>query len=108
MFLKNDRGLAIKNGSVATLEMVDAGCMMSRWRPHKSKGYAHLDHGYAAAIHKGTGCTVDRVHVLATPGLDRHAAYAALSRHGQRVLHIAVAADEARGSDHQAFAKRAT
>ena len=25
--------------------------------------------------------TVDRVHVLATPGLDRHAAYVALSRH---------------------------
>lgn len=29
--------------------------------------------------------TVDRVHVLATPGLDRHAAYVALSRHRDAV-----------------------
>jgi hypothetical protein len=31
------------------------------------------------------GVTVDRVHVLATPGLDRHAAYVALSRHRDSV-----------------------
>ena len=49
------------------------------------KDYAHLDHGYAATIHKAQGVTVDRVHVLATPGLDRHAAYVALSRHRERV-----------------------
>jgi hypothetical protein len=47
--------------------------------------YAHLDHGYAATIHKAQGVTVDRVHVLATPGLDRHAAYVALSRHREAV-----------------------
>ncbi len=45
------------------------------------KDYAAIDHGYAATIHKAQGVTVDRVHVLATPGLDRHAAYVALSRH---------------------------
>ena len=45
------------------------------------KDYASLDHGYAATVHKAQGMTVDRVHVLATPGLDRHAAYVALSRH---------------------------
>ncbi len=45
------------------------------------KDYAAVDHGYAATIHKAQGMTVDRVHVLATPGLDRHAAYVALSRH---------------------------
>jgi hypothetical protein len=49
------------------------------------KDYAHLDHGYAATIHKAQGMTVDRVHVLATPGLDRHAAYVALSRHRDSV-----------------------
>ena len=49
------------------------------------KDYADLDHGYAATIHKAQGVTVDRVHVLATPGLDRHAAYVALSRHRDSV-----------------------
>jgi len=49
------------------------------------KNYNQIDHGYAATIHKAQGVTVDRVHVLATPGLDRHAAYVALSRHRDRV-----------------------
>ncbi len=40
-----------------------------------------VDHGYAATFHKAQGVTVDREHVLATPGMDRHAAYVALSRH---------------------------
>jgi hypothetical protein len=54
------------------------------------KDYAHLDHGYAATIHKAQGVTVDRVHVLATPGLDRHSTYVALSRHRDCVqLHYA-------------------
>jgi ATP-dependent exoDNAse (exonuclease V) alpha subunit len=38
-------------------------------------------HGYAAPIHKAQSVTVDRAHVLATPGMDRHLAYVALSRH---------------------------
>src|SRR3546814_13808282 len=45
------------------------------------KDYAHVDHGYAATIHKSQGVTVDRAHVLATHGMDRHSAYVALSRH---------------------------
>ena len=45
------------------------------------KDYAHVDHGYAATIHKSQGVTVDRAHVLATPGMDRHSAYVGLSRH---------------------------
>jgi hypothetical protein len=32
-------------------------------------------------IHKAQGMTVDRTHVLATPGLDAHGSYVALSRH---------------------------
>src|SRR5437773_6380616 len=45
------------------------------------KDYNHIDHGYAATIHKAQGMTVDRAHVLATPGMDAHASYVALSRH---------------------------
>src|SRR3546814_1801427 len=33
------------------------------------------------SIHKSQGGTVDRAHVLATPGMDRHSAYVASSRH---------------------------
>ena len=43
--------------------------------------YAHIDHGYAATVHKNQGVTVDHAHVLATPGMDRHLAYVAMTRH---------------------------
>ena len=93
MFLKNDRGLGIKNGSLGTVEAVTAKHMTVRLDAGRSvafdlKDYAHLDHGYAATIHKAQGVTVDRVHVLATPGLDRHAAYVALSRHREQCSSI--------------------
>ena len=45
------------------------------------KDYNRIDHGYAATIHKAQGMTVDHTHVLATPGLDAHGSYVALSRH---------------------------
>jgi len=86
MFLKNDQGLGIKNGSLGEVESVTSKDMTVRLDAGRSvafdlKDYAHLDHGYAATIHKAQGVTVDRVHVLATPGLDRHSTYVALSRH---------------------------
>jgi integrase len=45
------------------------------------KDYDRIDHGYAATIHKAQGMTVGRTHVLATPGMDAHTSYVALSRH---------------------------
>jgi hypothetical protein len=49
------------------------------------KDYDRIDHGYAATIHKAQGMTVDRAHVLATPGMDAHGSYVALSRHREGV-----------------------
>ena len=49
-----------------------------------TKFYKHLDHGYAATVHKAQGSTVDRTYVLATPHFDRHATYVALSGIGRR------------------------
>jgi Ti-type conjugative transfer relaxase TraA len=95
MFLRNDRGLGVKNGSLGTIESVSTARMAVLMDDGRSvafdvKDYADIDHGYAATIHKSQGVTVDRVHVLATPGLDRHATYVALSRHRDSVdLHYA-------------------
>ncbi len=90
MFLKNERSLGVKNGSIGSVESLTSTRMAVMLDDGRSvafdiKDYAHIDHGYAATIHKAQGVTVDRVHVLATPGLDRHAAYVALSRHRDRV-----------------------
>lgn len=86
MFLRNERSLEVKNGTLATIEQVGPSSIAVRTDDGRTvafdwKDYRDLDHGYAATIHKAQGMTVDRVHVLATPGMDRHAAYVALSRH---------------------------
>jgi len=104
MFLRNDRGLGVKNGSLGRVDNINAARMAvmlddGRAVAFDIKNYTHIDHGYAATVHKAQGVTVDRVHVLATPGLDRHAAYVALSRQREAVdLHYGRDdfADEAR------------
>jgi len=94
MFLRNERELGVKNGTLGTVERVSADRMGVRLDDGRQVGfdvkdYAAVDHGYAATIHKSQGVTVDRTHVLATPGMDRHAAYVALSRHRDGVqLHF--------------------
>jgi len=90
MFLRNERELGVKNGSLGTIEQVDRARMAVRLDDGRHvafdiKDFSDVTHGYAATIHKAQGVTVDRVHVLATPGLDRHAAYVALSRHRDEV-----------------------
>jgi Ti-type conjugative transfer relaxase TraA len=86
MFLQNERGLGVKNGTLGTIEQVSAQSMTVRTDDGRSvtfdlKDYNRIDHGYAATIHKAQGMTVDRTHVLATPGMDAHSTYVALSRH---------------------------
>jgi Ti-type conjugative transfer relaxase TraA len=86
MFLQNERGLGVKNGTLGTIEQVSAQSMAVRTDDGRSvqfdlKDYNKIDHGYAATIHKAQGMTVDHTHVLATPGMDAHASYVALSRH---------------------------
>jgi len=90
LFLQNERALGVKNGSLGVLESITPTGMAVLLDDGRSVGfdlkdYPHVDHGYAATIHKAQGMTVDQVHVLATPRLDAHATYVALSRHRDRV-----------------------
>jgi Ti-type conjugative transfer relaxase TraA len=118
MFGRNERGLggqadgrngmAVKNGTLGTvLEVASGGERLTvrldgaggpgglqgkdgRAVTFYTRDYAHIDHGYAATVHKAQGVTVDRAHVLATPHMDRHAAYVGLTRHRDGVaLHYA-------------------
>ncbi|BAB48437.1 Ti-type conjugative transfer relaxase TraA [Mesorhizobium japonicum] len=86
MFLRNERALGVRNGTLGMIEQVSTQSMTVRTDDGRLvrfdlKDYSHIDHGYAATIHKAQGMTVDRTHVLATPGMDAHGSYVALSRH---------------------------
>jgi hypothetical protein len=95
MFLQNERGLGVKNGTLGSIEQVSSQSMTVQTDDGRSvrfdlKDYNRIDHGYAATIHKAQGMTVDRTHVLATQGMDAHSSYVALSRHRDGVdLHYA-------------------
>src|SRR3546814_16201239 len=86
MFLQNERGLGVKNVTLGTVEEVSPQSISARTDDGRDisfdlKDYDRIDHGYAATIHKAQGMTVDRTHVLATPGMDANGSYVALSRH---------------------------
>jgi Ti-type conjugative transfer relaxase TraA len=95
-FLRNERGLGVKNGTLGTLQRIEGSVAGQAERltvrlddgravGFDLKDYAHIDHGYAATVHKSQGVTVDRTHVLASRSMDRHATYVGLSRHRDRV-----------------------
>jgi Ti-type conjugative transfer relaxase TraA len=88
MFLRNERSMGVKNGTLGTLERIDGAALTVRLDgadrrevQFDLKDYAQIDHGYASTIHKSQGVTVDHGHLLASDGLDRHAAYVGMSRH---------------------------
>jgi Ti-type conjugative transfer relaxase TraA len=92
MFLKNERSMGVKNGTLGTVEHIEGDRFGVRLdgaeKRHVAfdvKDYADVDHGYAATVHKAQGVTVDRAHVLATPTMDRHMAYVGLTRHREGV-----------------------
>lgn len=90
-FLKNDRTMGVRNGSLGTIEAIEGDRLTvkldgdGRRVTFDTKIYSQIDHGYAATIHKSQGVTVDRAHVLASKYMDRHAAYVGMTRHRDRV-----------------------
>jgi Ti-type conjugative transfer relaxase TraA len=92
MFLKNDRKLGVKNGSLGRVLEIDQERARVRLDGNDGReidfsfnDYAALDYGYAATVHKAQGATVERSYVLASPGMDRHLAYVGLTRHREEV-----------------------
>jgi Ti-type conjugative transfer relaxase TraA len=91
-FLKNERSLGVMNGTLGTIEKIDHNNITVRLDKDLENSnsraiqvdlnlYNHLEHGYAATIHKAQGVTVDRSYVLASKYMDSHSSYVALSRH---------------------------
>ncbi|QCZ91847.1 Ti-type conjugative transfer relaxase TraA (plasmid) [Xanthomonas citri pv. punicae] len=98
VFLKNDRDLGVKNGTLGTVEHSEDGSLAVRLdsgeaRRFQSAQYAAVDHGYAVTIHKAQGVTVDRSYLLATPGMDRSLAYVGMTRHREAATLFAGADD---------------
>ena len=90
VFLKNDRELGVKNGTLGRVEEAAAGRLgvvldNGERRTVEAHAYAAVDHGYAVTIHKAQGATVDRAFVLASGGMDRHLTYVAMTRHREQV-----------------------
>ena len=110
MFLRNERSMGVKNGSLGTVQRIEphGGGSASltvrldgadrRQVQFDLKDYAQIDHGYASTIHKSQGVTVDHGHLLASDGLDRHAAYVGMSRH-RETLAVHYGADDFKGRD---------
>ena len=74
MFLQNERGLGVKNGTLGTIEQVTApshdcaGPTMVDPFASTSRTTTGSTTAMPPTIHKAQGMTVDRTHVLATPG----------------------------------------
>lgn len=86
LFLKNDRDMAVKNGTLGRVTEVGRGKISvvtddGRTIAVDPSSYKDFDHGYALTVHKAQGLTVDRALVLASRGFDSHLTYVALSRH---------------------------
>ena len=86
VFLRNDRALEVKNGTLATVEQAAPGRLVARLDGGgrvsvEQAVYAQIDHGYAVTLHKAQGATVERAFVLASGGMDRHLAYVGMTRH---------------------------
>ncbi len=105
IFRRNDSGLGVRNGTAGMVQTVQGDTLGVRLDDGRGvvvdlNAYNHLDHGYATTIHRAQGVTVDHVHVLASPLMDRHSAYVALSRHRHDVtLHY----DREQFSSHAAL-----
>lgn len=91
LFLRNDKTLDVRNGTLATIAGIENGCLSVRTDDGRtvevnSSTYRDFDHGYAVTVHKSQGVTVDKAYVHAGTGFDRHLSYVACSRHREELV----------------------
>lgn len=93
MFLRNEKSLGVKNGTLGTVERIEHGTLQVRLDGKEearvfveTRDYQDLDYGYASTLHKSQGVTVDRAYILASRYFDRHTTYVALSRHREAAM----------------------
>ena len=86
IFARNDYGLNVRNGQLAKIMDIQEELITVQKEDQSSLtfdmgSYNHIDYGYATTIHKSQGTTVDKTFVYASPSLNKHLAYVALTRH---------------------------
>jgi len=90
-FLRNERSLGVRNGSLGTVEGLRHGVVTVRIDGTDARVavdtrfYRDLDYGYATTVYKAQGTTVNHTYILATSHFDRHSTYVAFSRHRKDV-----------------------
>ncbi|RYF06061.1 MAG: hypothetical protein EOO40_09570, partial [Deltaproteobacteria bacterium] len=94
-FLRDDRDLGVKDGTLGTVEALhsthmhvrlDAGPDEQTASRHVACDlavYTELEHGYAATLHRAQGLTADHAYIVASRDFDAHTTYVAFTRHTQ-------------------------
>lgn len=91
VFLRNDYNLNVRNGETGKILDIQEGIVTIQRNDDTPPltfdigTYNHIDHGYATTIHKSQGATVDKTFVYASPLMNQHLTYVALTRHRQDV-----------------------
>lgn len=90
VFLANDRGLGVKNGTMGTVEHAQEGKLQIRTDDGRQihvdqDRYQKMDHAYAVTTHKAQGVTVATSHYVAGTMTHRELSYVVGSRHTENM-----------------------
>ena len=101
--LRNDRRVAVRNGTVGDITMIDPHDRTltintadgARTLPAVYLDAGHVRHGYAVTIHKAQGVTCDHALLLGTDDLYQEAGYVGISRgrHSNRIYAVSTEPD---------------
>ena len=94
-FLQNNEKLGVDNGTLGTVEKAEDGRLTIKLDECEvrvtvdQREYQHVDHGFAATVHKSQGDTVDSASYAPGRMADSELSYVALSRHRDTVtVHV--------------------